>query len=170
MYKRQIPIYGRSADNIRDHRNVTSMLHRIRTKEYGVTVKPTMSFDERGHRKNDLIYFVMGVQGNGESPVSFYPTVDSFIGEGGTFTHPKAVYEKRPGMPCDIKIDGKEAMGGIRFKTAELGPDDTAEYSILMGITENETEADRITCKYHSGDAVVQALSLIHISEPTRRS
>ena len=156
-----IPIYGRSADNIRDHRNVTSMLHRIRTKEYGVTVKPTMSFDERGHRKNDLIYFVMGVQGNGESPVSFYPTVDSFIGEGGTFTHPKAVYEKRPGMPCDIKIDGKEAMGGIRFKTAELGPDDTAEYSILMGITENETEADRITCKYHSGDAVVQALETV---------
>ena len=26
-----IPVYGRSADNIRDHRNVTSMLHRIET-------------------------------------------------------------------------------------------------------------------------------------------
>ena len=26
-----IPIYGRSADNIRDHRNVTSMLHRVWT-------------------------------------------------------------------------------------------------------------------------------------------
>ena len=47
-----IPIYGRSADNIRDHRNVTSMLHRIRTTADGVLVRPTMSFDERGHRPN----------------------------------------------------------------------------------------------------------------------
>ncbi len=26
-----IPIYGRSADNLRDHRHVTSLLHRVRT-------------------------------------------------------------------------------------------------------------------------------------------
>ena len=51
-----IPIYGRSADNIRDHRHVTSLLHRIETQKNGVTVKPTMSFDERGHRKNYLTY------------------------------------------------------------------------------------------------------------------
>ena len=31
-----IPIYGRSADNIRDHRNVTSMLHRIQAEGHGV--------------------------------------------------------------------------------------------------------------------------------------
>ena len=31
-----IPLYGRSADNLRDHRNVTSMLHRIHTTEHGV--------------------------------------------------------------------------------------------------------------------------------------
>ena len=47
-----IPVYGRSADNIRDHRNVTSMLHRIETTEHGINVCPTMSFDERGHQKN----------------------------------------------------------------------------------------------------------------------
>ena len=34
-----VPVYGRSADNIRDHRNVTSMLHRIRTTGHGVLVK-----------------------------------------------------------------------------------------------------------------------------------
>lgn len=56
-----VPIYGRSADNIRDRRNVTSMLHRIKTKEYGVFVKPTMSFDEKGHRRNHKIYFIQGV-------------------------------------------------------------------------------------------------------------
>lgn len=46
-----IPLYGRSADNIRDHRHVTSLLHRIETKTYGVEVCPVLSFDERGHQK-----------------------------------------------------------------------------------------------------------------------
>ena len=34
-----VPVYGRSADNIRDHRHVTSLLHRIRTTENGVYVR-----------------------------------------------------------------------------------------------------------------------------------
>ena len=42
-----VPIYGRSADNIRDHRNVTSMLNRIHTSKYGVVNDPTLTFDER---------------------------------------------------------------------------------------------------------------------------
>ena len=46
-----IPIYGRSADNLRDHRHVTSLLHRIRTTGRGVICKPVLSFDERGHQK-----------------------------------------------------------------------------------------------------------------------
>ncbi|MBQ7372083.1 MAG: cellobiose phosphorylase, partial [Blautia sp.] len=46
-----VPIYARSADNIRDHRHVTSLLNRIYTTEYGVHVAPAMSFDERGHQK-----------------------------------------------------------------------------------------------------------------------
>jgi cellobiose phosphorylase len=40
-----IPLYARSADNIRDHRHVTSLLHRIETKTYGVEVCPVLSFD-----------------------------------------------------------------------------------------------------------------------------
>ena len=44
----------RSADNIRDHRHVTSLLHRIETTQYGIEVTPVLSFDERGHRKNDI--------------------------------------------------------------------------------------------------------------------
>ena len=77
-----VPIYGRSADNIRDHRNVTSMLHRIRTDRHGVFVCPTMSFDEKGHRPNSRIYYVMGCTGAGSAPAAFYPTVEAFLGEG----------------------------------------------------------------------------------------
>jgi len=47
-----IPLYARSADNIRDHRHVTSLLHRIKTTSSEVIVTPTMTFDERGHKRN----------------------------------------------------------------------------------------------------------------------
>lgn len=68
-----IPIYGRSADNLRDHRNVTSMLHRIETEANGITVCPTMSFDERGHRKNHTVYYVYGFSSLGQSRKDFIP-------------------------------------------------------------------------------------------------
>ena len=108
-----VPLYGRSADNIRDHRNVTSMLHRIQTTEHGVFVRPTMSFDERGHQVNHRIYYVAGCTGSSQTPESFYPTVEDFIGEGGTYTHPRAVYETHPGVPASHRAAGKEAMSRV---------------------------------------------------------
>ena len=156
-----VPIYGRSADNIRDHRNVTSMLHRIHTRQYGVTVTPTMSFDEKGHRRNHLTYFAAGAEGGGENPVSFYPTVDAFLGEGGTFTHPEAVYRNREGVPAGTEIAGKEAVGGIRFAQITLQPGETAEYVISMGIAEGEEEADRLALQYDSASKAKQALDRV---------
>ena len=44
-----VPIFGRSADNLRDHRQVTALLNRIECTDFGVQVCPTLSFDERGH-------------------------------------------------------------------------------------------------------------------------
>lgn len=156
-----VPVYGRSADNIRDHRNVTSMLHRIRTHQYGVTVKPTMSFDEKGHRRNHLVYFVAGAEGCGTKPCSFYPTVEQFVGEGGTFTHPEAVYRDKDGMPSGVEIAGKEAMGGIRFGQVTLKPGETAEYVIVMGIAGQEEEADRLASMYDSSAKAGQALDRV---------
>ena len=127
-----IPIYGRSADNIRDHRNVTSMLHRITTDAHGVLVCPTMSFDERGHRPNHKVYYVCGVTGHGENPVAFYPAVEEFIGEGGTYTHPRAVYEYFPGVPPFTYEAGREAMGAFRFPEITLQPGEKAEYILLL--------------------------------------
>ena len=42
-----IPLYGRSADDLRDHRHVTSLLHRIFVHRKGIEVQPALSFDER---------------------------------------------------------------------------------------------------------------------------
>ena len=156
-----VPIYGRSADNIRDHRNVTSMLHRIHTKQSSIMVKPTMSFDEKGHRRNEQIYFAAGAQGDGKAPHSFYPTVDSFIGEGGTFTHPEAVYRNKAGLPAGMEIAGREAVGGIRFEQVTLKKDETTEYVIIMGIAKREEAVEELISDYDSSVKVTQALERV---------
>lgn len=154
-----IPIYGRSADNIRDHRNVTSMLHRIETKENGVFVSPTMSFDEKGHRPNRRIYYVMGCTGEGRAPESFYPTVEDFIGEGGTFLHPRSVYEQSAGYPPFSRTAGKEAMGAFRFAPVSLAPREKAEYIVLLGVEESEKNIFDIFEKYNTADKAQKAFA-----------
>lgn len=145
-----VPVYGRSADNIRDHRNVTSMLHRIEAKENGVLVCPTMSFDEKGHRTNRHIYYVLGAAGDGSNPKGFYPTVEDFIGEGGTFTHPRAVYEQYPGYPACTVRAGKEAMGAFRFEKVTLAPGEKADYILLLGVEDNEDSICAVFEKYNT--------------------
>lgn len=153
-----IPIYGRSADNIRDHRNVTSMLHRIRTNVDGVAVCPTMSFDERGHRLNKQIYYVYGYGPDGQKPESFYPTVEEFLGEGGSYIHPRAVYESYPGIPSSSETAGKEAMGAFRFPKVLLKPYSKVEYVILMGTENNQKKVHAVFEKYDSVSKVQTAL------------
>ena len=154
-----VPIYGRSADNIRDHRNVTSMLHRIDTDQNGVFVCPTMSFDEKGHRTNNHIYYVMGCTGKGSFPESFYPTVEDFIGEGGTFTHPRAVYEQYPGYPAFQSAAGKEAMGAFRYPSVSLSPGETADYILFIGVEDDKQKIIDLFETYNTSDKVGQALS-----------
>ncbi|MCX4327286.1 MAG: cellobiose phosphorylase [Lachnospiraceae bacterium] len=153
-----IPVFGRSADNIRDHRHVTSLLHRIKTTDYGVHIKPSLSFDERGHQKNNLVYFVCGITGKGEKPESFYPVTADYIGEGGTFTHPYKILKNEKGVPSGTYIEGKEAMGGIRFPVTTLKEDGFAAYTVIMGITGNEEDIEDIIKEYQTTEAVKKAL------------
>lgn len=153
-----IPIYGRSADNIRDHRNVTSMLHRIETTEDGVLVCPTMSFDEKGHRPNHKVYYVLGCSGNGTPPTSFYPTVESFIGEGGFYTHPQAVHDRLPGVSAGTTAAGREAMGAFRFETITLKPEESADYILLLGVEDTREDISDVLQKYNSSAKVEEAL------------
>lgn len=154
-----IPLYGRSADNLRDHRNVTSMLHRIKTTDNGVLVAPTMSFDEKGHRPNHRIYYVIGYDGQGRVPESFYPTVEDFIGEGGTFIHPRTVYKPYPGQPCHSSAAGKEAMGAFRFERISLAPGETADYILLLGVENDEEKIASIACQYNTVKKVKEVFS-----------
>lgn len=151
-----IPLYGRSADNIRDHRHVTSLLHRIRTTESGVYVKPTLSFDERGHQKNTLTYYVCGSTDQGEKPVAFYPTVEEFIGEGGSLTHPRAIIEGKPGEASGQQIEGCEAIGGLCFAEITLAPGESKSYTIFIGVTAKETQISQMVEQYATKEKVCQ--------------
>lgn len=154
-----IPMYGRSADNIRDHRHVTSLLHRISTTDYGVCVKPTMSFDERGHQKNELTYFVCGMTGEGEAPIDFYPTVDCYLGEGGSYTHPRAVLAETAGIPAGSCMEGKEAVGGIRFREMTLQPGASASYTLIMGVTDQKSGIAQAVAEYKTAEKVDESLT-----------
>ncbi len=153
-----IPVFGRSADNLRDHRNVTSMLHRISTIQEGVLIKPTMSFDEKGHRVNHKTYYVLGFDEKGNAPESFYPTVESFIGEGGSFIKPRSVYSNEAGCSAGASIAGKEAVGGLRFSQIKIDPGKEATYIVLTGVAQNDEEIKSVITRYNTAVLVEKEL------------
>jgi cellobiose phosphorylase len=130
-----IPIYARSADNLRDHRHVTSLLQRITCHPAGVTVCPSLSFDERGHRPNTTSYAVLGVEGEGGLPESFFPVLEDFVGEGGSLDWPAAVVDARTaGCPAGTQAAGYEAMGALRFREVTLAPGETRTYVLILAV------------------------------------
>lgn len=153
-----VPIYGRSADNIRDHRHVTSLLHQITVTEQGIEVKPKLSFDERGHQKNRMTYFVYGISGKGEAPEQFFPVTEDFIGEGGSLIAPMTVKCNLDGVKSGIHIDGKEALGGFKFSSVELGSGEKASYTVIIGAAEDMAKMRQAVSAYDSEDKVNTAL------------
>ena len=113
-----IPLYSRSADNIRDHRHVTSLLNRIYQEDCTVYNKPTLSFDERGHVKNETIYQVIVSEVNGCKPERYYKAFDEFIGEGGSIMEPLGLYNDK----AWDNTDGFECMAGFRYPTFVVKP------------------------------------------------
>ena len=152
-----IPIYGRSADNIRDHRHVTSLLHRIETTRAGVIVNPTLTFDERGHQKNQIVYGVFGKDGQEKDPVGFYPCVETFIGEGGSFEQPKVIIDQFKdqddlAVSEGYELAGYEAMGGIRFEQTVLAPGECKTYKIVLGYGSSKEELENTVRPYLEGN------------------
>jgi cellobiose phosphorylase len=148
-----IPIFGRSADNLRDHRHVTSLLQRTQCHRYGVIVKPTMSFDERGHTTNQTTYAVLGADGDGVPPCGFFPLVDDFIGEGGSLDWPKALVEDNS-HPWKVgsTFEGQESMGGLQFPLISLEPGETHTYVIILAIIPENQTAEELIFRYGSQD------------------
>lgn len=146
-----VPIFGRSADNLRDHHHVTSLLHRIVPHSAGVVVRPTMSFDERGHKINDILYGVLAVTGAGDFPEGSFSSAQDFIGEGGSFEAPRAILDNAPVPQKDASLfHGKAAVGAVRFKAQTLAPKQSASFVVLMGIAQKEHDFDEWLKKFGS--------------------
>lgn len=132
-----IPMYGRSADNLRDHRHVTSLLNRVRVTEYGIELKPSMSFDERGHHVNHTVYGVYGVEEDGTAPVGFCPVLEEFTGEGGSQEWPEyLVRNDRQTIRVGTELEGYETIGAIRFRDIVLQPAESKTYNLAVEIRE----------------------------------
>jgi len=132
-----IPILARAEKNLRDHRHVTSLLNRIELDKYGILVKPAMIFDERGHKVNKEIYFVLGYEGEKIAPEGQFPTLDYFFQEGNSI-NPGAIEKNiKPATGKKAEFDGKEACAALRFKERILGPGQEAKFFFIMGISEN---------------------------------
>ncbi len=154
-----IPIYGRSADNLRDHRHVTSLLQRITCDEYGILVCPTLSFDERGHHPNQINYAVLGAEADGSPPQGFFPLLEDFIGEGGSLDWPEAAVRPLQNyVLAGQTYEGSEAVGGLRFKDIRLMPDRSCSYILVLGIISDDQDAERLVQIYGSEEKFDQWL------------
>ncbi|MCR5639721.1 MAG: cellobiose phosphorylase [Lachnospiraceae bacterium] len=146
-----IPMYGRSADNLRDHRHVTSLLNRMEIKEQGIWNTPTLSFDERGHQKGDAIYYVEGISEDGAWPTDFCGVLDDFIG-CGSLSWPEALVQKSEDIwqKAGAQVDGQEVLGGLHFAQCSLAPGARKTYIITIGIAHDTKEIMKSRSRWNS--------------------
>lgn len=124
-----IPIYGRSADNLRDHRHVTSLLNQINLSKRGIHLKPTLSFDERGHLVNTTTYSVLASFEDLKIN-RMISNLNTFIG-GGSIQNPNGIYQE-----VFEENNGYEAIGGIGFEKFKLRKGETKTLTLGLGIFE----------------------------------
>lgn len=138
-----VPLYSRSADSIRDHRHVTALLNRATIVKNGIINKPTLSFDERGHVKNDISYGVFINGQNNEEAIAYNPKLQDFVGEGGTLDWPKSLKQQKIGSyQVGDTCDGFEVIGAIQLPSIELKPNE--EYTYVFAITMSEHEQTEV--------------------------
>jgi len=135
-----IPMYGRSANNIRDHRHVTSLLHRVTVREHGIDLHPTLTFDERGHHPGEVTYRIWGADEWGNAPIGFIPLVRDFVG-CGSYDWPQAVMnsESTTLAHAGDKFEGSEVVAAMYFASVTLAPDESVRYQIVMSVDDDPT-------------------------------
>lgn len=153
-----IPLYGRSADNLRDHRQVTTLLNRIRKTKNGILLTPTMSFDERGHKPGEYTYSAHAFKDGKESLEGIVSDLETFIGEGGSLESPEMIYSSKPFKdPCFS--DGRQIISGLRFKEITLKPDENTDFVSILGIHPENNNIDDLLKKFNSVKKAKKALT-----------
>ena len=133
-----LPLFGRSADNVRDHRQVTTMFQENFIEDYGVRIKPKIMHDENSHSINHTNYVVLGFDENAAKPENIWVRLHDFIGQSGSLDNPEAIFKNlTPPDLSDSELHAKEAIAGLKFKERTLQPGEKFEYTILHGITDD---------------------------------
>ncbi|MBN2222450.1 MAG: cellobiose phosphorylase, partial [Vallitaleaceae bacterium] len=129
-----VPMYGRSADNVRDHRHVTALLNRAMVVEGGIVSQATLSFDERGHKKNEMSYHLYSSCKNGALADKYYPILEDFMGEGGSLDWPNP---KASGHRIGDEVEGYELMGAIGYSKIRIEPGASMEWYFVLHMTDS---------------------------------
>jgi len=155
-----LPIFARSADNFRDHRQVTTMFQQNFVEKYGVRVKPKIVHDEKKHSENKTNYVVLGFDKDGNPPTDIWARLHDFIGQGGTPDNPEAVFKnlKAPELPQN-QLNAHEAVGAFRFEDVTLNAGESTEFVVLHGITDVETEIDKWVATFGNAKKVKKYLN-----------
>lgn len=150
-------LYARSADNLHDHRHVTSLLNRVSITDNGILLKPTLSFDERGHLENNYVYsFFASLEGANIN--RFIPNVDDFL-NGGSFDYPRGIDIDKSE---NIK-DGYETMAAIGFDKLIIKPSESKTLIFTLGIHSNKEKAIKESNYYLKEDNVLKALNEVKV-------
>ncbi|MFW5781010.1 MAG: GH36-type glycosyl hydrolase domain-containing protein [Bacteroidota bacterium] len=150
-----VPLYGRSADNLRDHRNVTTMFIENYRENHGVRIKPRINFNEFGHSDNPTSYLVLGYDEDGNGPTDIIRTVRDFAGEGGSLEKPRAVIKNLSEKDLEeLQVDGFEAIGGLKFKDVTLQPGEEKSFIIINGITDNPEDQEKWKKRFGTLDKI----------------
>ncbi len=148
-----IPMYCRSAESLRDHRHVTSLLNKCCIEKNGIVNEPTMLFDETGHKTGDCLYAVHA-KSSKVNPKKYWPLLNSFVGEGNTLINPQALFEDIDNnyQVGDI-VSGEEAFGGIEFESFELQPKETFTIEFMISISKTQEELQKYLLKYFNNES-----------------
>lgn len=154
-----LPMFGRSADNVRDHRQVTTMFQENFVEEYGVRIKPKIMHDESSHSVNHTNYVVLGFGEKGAKPEGIWARLHDFIGQSGSLDNPEAVYKNLTAPKLSsMELHGKEAVAGLNFKEKTLAPGEQVDYIIVHGITDHIEDIKKWEKKYSNVSKIEKIL------------
>lgn len=154
------PLFGRSTENLRDHKQVTTLFQRVWTEEAGVRIKGNIYHDERGgHVENHTHYAMYGFDQKGSPPKNIWGNMQEFIGQGGTLDNPEALFNNYEAPKHqDGEMDGQEAIGALQFSETTLQPGETKKYITIHTLSENVEDFARWQQQYNTADKVEKSL------------
>jgi cellobiose phosphorylase len=127
-----VELYGRSAENQRDHRHVTSLLNVTEIHPQVVLMQPTLHFDETGHHLNSYAYGV-SFQMIGHENLGASPTLDRFIGEG-SLLYPKGLDD----IVSSGTFYGYETIASFQTEVITLQPNEEKNIMLAIGVDKNK--------------------------------